>query len=193
VGAHSGVTLNIADNTRWSGSFNLTASGLTTASGAHSAFVADGTSTVGDRSTATLSMPVVGNGSFIVTIGGFARLEFMSSVGPGISAQVDAGQTSLLTIDMPTAFKGTAILGQTNGPSITGETIRLMDLQAADSYGYKNDILSIYSGNAVIDRLRLHNETPFGFGLQRTATSIDIVALADPRLTPPPVGLPLHI
>ena len=69
--------------------------------------------------------------------------------------------------------------------------IDLMGLANADSYTFKNDMLKIYDGSKIIDMLRLHDSTTDGFTVQKTASSVNIVAITDP--THLPVGLPIHV
>ena len=101
-----------------------------------------------------LDTDVKGTGSFAVSSaqGSGGRLEFGGSVSRGQSVEVSAdpgrGLVSQVQIDHPDAFKGSVSL------DISGE-VNLMGLTGADSYQLKNDILSIYSGCTVIDRLRL--------------------------------------
>jgi len=68
-----------------------------------------------------------------------------------------------------------------------------MGLTTADSYSYKNDMLNIFSGNKIIDTLRLHDSTQYGFVVEppETRGTVSIVAIADP--TNPLPSLPIHI
>ena len=65
-----------------------------------------------------------------------------------------------------------------------------MGLATADSYTYKNDMLSIYSGKSVIDRLHLTDQTLHGFVVEKGAGSVNIVAILDPAHIP--FGLPIQ-
>jgi hypothetical protein len=124
-------------------------------------------------------MPVIGTGEFAVGFIGTASLEFQQSVASGIFVEVTANPGALLTIDQPNAFLGSVQLGDPTSSGI-GETIRLLGLQSADSYSFLNDILSLYSGNTVIDTLRMQNVTPFGFDVFKANGAINIMALNAP-------------
>jgi hypothetical protein len=69
--------------------------------------------------------------------------------------------------------------------------IDLEGLAGADSYSFKDDMLKIFSGNKVIDTLRLTDQTQYGFAVEQTAASLNIVGI-DP--THPATGtvLPMH-
>jgi hypothetical protein len=49
-------------------------------------------------------------------------------------------------------------------------------------------LLRCFSGNSVIDTLRLHDSTQYGFVLEKTASNVNILAVTP---TNPPVGLPV--
>jgi hypothetical protein len=93
---------------------------------------------------------VNGTGNFTVQSG---LLEFGKAVGSGQNVTVDAGggETRVLQLDDHTQFDGSVIM--------MGGDINLLNLANADSYTYKNDLLSIYSGGKVIDTLRLSVES----------------------------------
>ncbi len=120
-----------------------------------------------------------GTGSF--TIGtaqsaGLGRLEFGGSVSSGQTVIVNGnsfdGPTPRLQIDQPGAFNGAVVLEG------CGE-VDLLGLKA-DSYQFKNDILSIYSGSAAVESLRLTTPPPntlangsaLGLTVAQTATGI---------------------
>ena len=71
--------------------------------------------------------------------------------------------------------------------------IDLVGLANAHSYTFKNDMLNIFSGNKIIDTLRLHDSTQYGFVVEPPTTggSCNIVAIADPNNVP--AGLPIHV
>jgi hypothetical protein len=146
---------------------------------------------------------VIGDGHFDVVsqIPSFAqqaKLEFTSSVGPNQSVL----DTGLLVIDEPKQFYGSVTLGSADSSSSSplpsgSQTninqppeIDLIGLATADSYTFQNDMLSIFSGPKIIDTLRLHDGTANGFAVEKTSSSVNIVAITDPTNTP--VGLPIH-
>jgi hypothetical protein len=197
VGAGSGGTINLSPNSTWTGDIYVHAlgnhdyGGNVTVNGASNASFRNQASEI-DSGHTTINANVVGIGSFGMGLkdsyGGYpATLEFAGSVGYGQTITMsDASHTSnsglLLQVDKPLDFHGSVTLVQ--------GSIDLMGLVTADSYSFKNDMLSIFSGSTVIDTLRLHDSTQFGFAVERTATSVNVVAISDP--TNPPVGLPIH-
>jgi hypothetical protein len=182
------LKVNVASSSTWTGSFFLGEDTTLTASGeSHSVFINDGTSEL-SRASAVLDLPVLGKGSFfLANTHGF--LTFGSSVGAGQSVSIPGDPLSEVVIDQPNKFRGSITLG--DGSSPTGESIDLMGLATADSYTFKNDMLSIFAGNTVIDTLRLTNATPYGFAVEKESGSVNIVSISNP--TNPPVGLPIHI
>src|SRR5262249_51389600 len=125
------------------------------------------------------------------------RLEFASSVGPDQSVSVrgiGGGQVhtggGFLQIDRPDQFLGSVSISYTPELSQGTPMVDLVGLAQADSYTYQKDLglLSIFSGNSIIDTLHLTDNTPNSFVVQETAGSVFITAIGDP-LNPPP-GLP---
>jgi hypothetical protein len=199
----SDVTVNLGSDAKLSGTFNMgpfhgeTFGNLTVNGGTGSAFKNHGISVVVNTEQATINADVIGKGSFVVANqGGFlpgessrAKMEFGASVGSNQSV-TDSG---LIIIDKPDQFsaKVTFLTSQATPLLPFPAEIDLIGLATADSYTYRNDMLSIYSGKSVIDRLRLTDDTPYGFAVEKTAGSVNIVAISDP--TSPPIGLPKHI
>jgi hypothetical protein len=183
------LKVNVASGSIWTGTFSLEGdSQLTASGGSHSVFINDGASELSFLASAVLDLRVLGKGSFsLADTHGF--LTFGSSVGAGQSVSIPGDPLSEVVIDQPNKFHGTITLG--DGSSVGGETIDLMGLATADSYSFKNDMLSIFSGNTVIDKLRLTDATPYGFAVEKESGSVNIVAYSSPTTTP--VGLPIHI
>jgi hypothetical protein len=181
------LSVNVASSSTWTGSFSLVDSTLTASGGSNSVFINDGSSELFDYSYTVLNLPVLGDGSFSLVFHGF--LTFGSSVGVNQSVSIAADPQSYVVIDHPKEFLGSITLGA--GPGVGDESIDLMGLAKADSYTFKNDMLSIFSGNTVIDKLRLTDDTPYGFAVEKETGSVNIVAYSHP--TNPPVGLPIHI
>jgi len=191
--------VNLSPSSTWTGSINFTnrysPSTLTINAEAHSVF--NNVASTIEFSNVDIPVPVVGIGKFAVGLG---KLEFEGPVAAGQSVTVNvsiaySSTNATLQIDKPAEFLGSTTIvyqGNSNNPlsvAPVGE-IDLMGLATADSYSYRNDMLSIFSGKSVIDTLRFHDGTIHGFAVEKTATSVNIVNIIDP--SHPPVGLPVH-
>ena len=126
----------------------------------------------------TINVDVVGKGIFQLELG---ATEFAKSVTA--DQQVTVGNGATLRADHPRDFDANVSLFN------NGE-IDLIGLARADSYSFKNDMLSIFSGHKVIDTLRLRDQTSYGFVVQQTAGSVNIVSILDP--SNPPTGLQIN-
>jgi hypothetical protein len=181
--------VNLTANSAWVGGFDVASANfgafLVVNGGAHASF-RNTTSVLHPFGSATIGADVRGPGTFTVDSG--ARLEFKASVargqsvtladnGPGIEAP-----PAKVSIDDPAQFRGSIDLR-------SGE-IDLAGLSQADSYRFNNDMLSIFAGNKVIESLRLHDASQFGFVAEKTAAGVSVVSITDP--SQPPLGLPLH-
>lgn len=171
--------VNLAAHSEWIGAFRTDYAQITAGTGA--TFDNDGASTVlsggPGPSDVVLPVSVIGKGSFSVAAG--ARLEFMKPVG----AQQSVTNQGTLAIDAQ--FSGAVALQ-------AGE-IDLAGLASADGYAFKADMLRVYAGGQLIDTLRLSDQTPFGFEVEKTAAGIGIVAYADTSRTPVGMPLAMHI
>ncbi|HJS84315.1 MAG TPA: hypothetical protein VJ779_02525 [Acetobacteraceae bacterium] len=187
------LTVNLADHARLTGGFTMTFGSATLNGGAGSRFVNDGTSHFGG-SSAIFDTDVRGTGTFDVSTAqsSAGNLEFGGSVSRGqtIDVRGDPGRgiASHIRIDQPDAFQGTANL------NLFGE-VDLQGLANADSYTFQNDMLSIYSGDTVVDTVRLTLPPPpigqnFDLAVYQTATGVAI-----DRGAVPPGGtlLPVHV
>jgi hypothetical protein len=170
-------TINLADHANLAGTFNMVFSSATVSGGDGARFLNNGSSVL-PGSSVTFDTSVKGRGNF--TVGNAqsrpGELEFKGSVSHGQSVTVGGdpgrGVISHLQIDHPDTFKGAVAL------NLFGE-VDLAGLSDADSYQLKNDILSIYSGCEVIEKLRLTTppppfETNFDVTVSKTATGIVI-------------------
>ena len=172
-----GFIINLADHANLAGTFNMVFSSAVINGGDGSRLLNNG-SNVLQGSSLIVDTSVKGNGTFIV---GNAQsrpgeLEFKGSVSHGQSVTVGGdpgrGVMSHLQIDRPHDFKGAVTL------NVFGE-VNLAGLSSADSYQLRHDILSIYSGRAVIEKLRLTTPPPqfgavFDFTVTQTSTGIVI-------------------
>lgn len=181
LAAYTTQTINI-------GHGNLTLDNLTTAGPAPNPVYGDsvtvnsaggalrliGSAGEGSGATIAVNASTIGMGTFDDA----GSLTFTNSVAHGITVDIDAGTLSL---NEPTRFLANA--------DLTAGVIDLNNLAKADSYTYKNDMLSIYSGGRIIDHLRL--TTTSAFTVEKTSAGGVSIYTAD---TQPPVGtaLPLH-
>jgi hypothetical protein len=168
--------VNIAANSKWIGGFDLSLGVRLTVNGdAHASFE-NQTSSV-NRSFATINADVTGTGQFSVT---FGSVEFMKSVSAGQTVKDVIGGVQ---IDHPSEFYGSVVLNSALN------VIDLMGLAKADSYTFKNDMLSIYSAGKVIDTLRLVDNVNAAMSpLEVGKTGSTVVVGFVPSGTP----LPIH-
>jgi hypothetical protein len=177
IGGTGDPTINLAAHSEWIGTFSLNYAQFTGGTG--STFDNDGASFVmnagiGAPSNVDLPFSVIGAGSFTVA----SRLEFIKSVG----AQQSVTNEGTVVIDQPGQFLGSVTLE-------AGE-IDLIGLANASAYSFKADMLRVYSGNQVIDTLRLTDQTPYGFEVEKTATGVNVVAYSAAHAQ---AGIPLLI
>ena len=170
------LTVNLADHATLTGSVGAEyISDLTMTGGPGSRYA--NISGGAGGAAAVYDVDVVGTGQFSAapaqSLGGV--LEFGRSVSQGQTVKVGGnngqGVTSYLKVDHPHQFAGSVAL-QTFGE------VDLQGLANADSYTYQNDMLSLYSGNKVIDVLRLTLPPPVGNAIpltvSRTSTGIAV-------------------
>jgi len=184
-GPDPSVTINIAANSTWTGSLSDSRSGPITVTGGKNSAFSNQQSVPGGA--VVVGVPVIGTGAFYLGASGHAEsLEFLSTVAQG--QHVDVGTTLSpdvpLKIDRPSQFDGSTTLGD------HGE-IDLMALAAADSYSYQNAMLSIYSGNSIIDTLRLTDQTTYGFVVEPPTTAGTVVIAPNDPVNGLP-HLPVH-
>jgi hypothetical protein len=170
-------TINLANHANLAGTFNMVFSSAVINGGDGSRFSSNGSNFV-QGSSLIVDTSVKGNGNFTVSNAQSrpGQLEFKGSVSHGQSVTVrgDPGRGVMahLQIDQPDAFNGAVAL------NVFGE-VDLTGLSNADSYQLKHDILSIYSGRTVIDRLRLTlppspSGLPSDVTVRQTSTGIAI-------------------
>jgi hypothetical protein len=189
------LTVNLNPHARLTASFTMTFGGLTVNDGHGARLINDQSDTL-NGVHAVIDPDVFGNGSWTVSsaqgVGG--SIEFGRSVSRGQSVSVggDPGRdlASGLKIDHPHAFDASVVMQPQSD-------IDLVGLAKADSYTFKNDMLAIFAGNHVIDRLRLTNNGSFE-GVPHdlvVSKSGSDVWLTQSGLTSPPtdsITLPLH-
>jgi hypothetical protein len=200
----SRVTINLLPGATVHGSFTTgeffgVVFGQITINGqAGTAFDNNGHSLLVNTEQATINTNVVGTGSFdvanqgpysIAGVVGRAKIEFGGAVGRNQSVE----DSSLVVIDKPNQFHAGITLAS-SAASVAAPfpaEIDLMGLATADSYSYTNDMLKIWSGRTVIDTLHLTDQTPYGFDVVKSSSSVNVVALSSSGETLPG-ALPLH-
>lgn len=174
----SGATfiVNLADHASLTSSFNMVFSSAVVGGGEDSRVVNSGANSI-LGSNLTIDPRVKGHGSFTVgsaqSIGG--QLEFGGSVSRGQDVSVSGDPERLVVshvqVDDPDNFHGAVTLNP------FGE-VDLRGLTNADSYQFENDMLSIYSGSDVIEKLRLATPPPasgtFNLSVSQTATGVAV-------------------
>lgn len=166
------ITINLADKSNWIGGFssNLGGGAFITGDGKFS----NQNSLVAAKSVVDAN--VVGRGTFNVVSAQSTpgELEFTKSVSKGQSVTVGGDPTrdvhAALTVDDPGDYRASTTLG-------FGE-VTLAGL-TADSFSIKNDMLLLYSGSKVIERLDLTINTQQGarnFGVSQTTAGVIVHA-----------------
>jgi hypothetical protein len=129
-----------------------------------------------------VGVPVDGYGSWNVwEAHGNAKLEFIHSVGGGQAITIGGyadygGEYGTVQVDDPHQFHAWVTLG-------FGELI--LKAVQADSYSFQNDMLTLYKGDHVTDRVRLGLSTaafnqPVDFGVSQTAAGVIVHANTSP-------------
>lgn len=119
----------------------------------------------------TVSADVIGKGEW--TVGGSyppGRLTFLNSVGHGQTVNLAA--SAGLTIGDPADFHATVNIEQSWAETPLA-TVLLSGVHG-DTFTYKNDLLTIKSGSAVVDRLHLTEASGMTFSVTDTAAGISI-------------------
>jgi len=188
TGSLDGGTVNLGTNAAWIGTF---VSGSVTG-GSRSVFLNTGNSSVtGTRDL--INVPVAGNGTFEVLT---SDLIFGQTVGAGQDIHIlglGFGIGGTVQVNQPLSFSASVTLQSTSTPVFGAGSpeIDLIGLAHADSYSFQHDMLSIFSGNSVIDTLHMHDGTLYGFVVQQASAGVSVIGIDDPA-NPPPGGLPIH-
>jgi hypothetical protein len=164
------ITINLADHAKWIGGFSTNLGGGVFITG--EGRFANQVSTVAAKSV--VDVDVTGHGTFNVgsaqSVGGV--LEFTKSVGSGQAIAVGGDQgrdvAARLLVDDPRHFHASTTLG-------LGE-IFLGGLKA-DSYAIKDDLLLLFSGRKVVEKLELTVEPqahPTGFTVSQASQGITL-------------------
>lgn len=123
-------------------------------------------------------------------------LIFGQTVGAGQDIHIlglGFGIGGIVQVNQPLSFSASVTLQSTSTPVFGAGSpeIDLIGLAHADSYSFQHDMLSIFSGNSVIDTLHMHDGTLYGFVVQQTSAGVSVIGIDDPA-NPPPGGLPIH-
>jgi hypothetical protein len=165
------LTVNLANNARLLGSFEMKFGTLTITGSDHARYVNNGSDSF-DATHAVIGTDVTGSGTFEVSVvrvsvGGAIPgfLEFGESVSKGQTVDVTGLRfspepgvfTSIMStvqLDEPKEFRGTVDLHDVSVADLVG-------LAKADSWSYKNDMLSIFNGyDRLIDKLHVISDAP---------------------------------
>jgi hypothetical protein len=186
-----GIDVHLLSGAHLHGTLNMAFGGFLTMTGAAGSEIDNDGPSIMAGPTAKIGADVGGHGSFDVR----GQVEFAQSVGSRQTVHADNG--GHVQIDHPDQFHATVSLDRTPPPPgsfgiANTDTIDLMGLATADSYSYRNDMLKIYAGDHVIERLHLDDNTLYGFVVEAPVGSkVSIVEVLD--LTHRPVGLPVHV
>jgi hypothetical protein len=190
------VIVNLDPHARLTASFNMTFGGLTV-NGEHGAKLINDQSDTLNGVHALITPDVLGIGSISIGnaqgVSGFLEFGHSVSSGQDVSVSGDPGRglAGVLQIDKPREFHASLVMQPK-------AEVDLVGLAKADSYTFENDMLSIFGGNCVIDRLKLTNNGSFE-GVPHdlvVSKSGSDVWLTQSGLTGPPLGsttLPLHV
>ncbi len=153
-----------------------------TGADATSRFANTGASSI-SNGVLTINADVAGTGSFTASF--YGGLAFMGSVSAGQT--VNSGGEDTITIAQPEQFR--ALVNFAGGPS---NTVHLAGITDADSYSYKNDILSLFHGAQVVDTLRFAaGANPFQ--VNEGSTGVYIGSTGEPPPVSGTIVLPQHI
>ena len=156
----SGVTVNLDHHARLSASFSMVFGGLTVNGGRGTELINGQSGDVlrGVQAVITQMWLELAVGRSATRRASAASIEFGHSVSRGQSVSVSGdpgrGLAGTVQIDRPREFHG-AVTMQPKAE------VDLVGLAKADSYTFENDMLTIFNGNHVIDRLRLTNNGAF--------------------------------
>jgi hypothetical protein len=194
VTGSSDLTINLADHAKLSGSFGLSfGSTMTILGGEHAKYVNNGADTLFGAHV-QVNADVVGSGTFSLSPTLFASphslvgssLEFGRFVSRGQIVNVAGGTApavpfvsaiSSLRIDHPSEFHGTIDLHDLSLADLVG-------LAKADSWGYKNDMLSIFNGcGRLVDKIPVISDASVPVGSAH-GLSVSMSAAGDVLVKP---------
>ena len=184
------AVVKLAGNAKWIGEFNAGAAGSATRGGSivvdgpASATLSDDGSSLVYFGDVQIGVNVKGTGTIDFLAG---KLEFIHGVGAGQTVdETGYHSTASLILDDPKDFAG---LVNFTPISEWGAAIDLEGLAKADSYAFKNDILSIYGAhNKLIDTLKLNASS--AFSVEKSGSTVVVWAFYNPD--PSAMALPMR-
>jgi hypothetical protein len=187
------ATVNLAANSAWVGNFSAF-TGTTRINGnSHAQFItnseASGATEINGSPAYVVINANIGKGSSEIDAMAGASIEVGGSVADGQLFAANAfssdfgltlSKPGVLKIDHPAQFAGAVKLG-------VGE-IDLVGLAGATSWSFARDILSIYSGANVIDKITVHQTTSLAgsavsgaIAVERTSAGVAIFRSGEPH------------
>jgi hypothetical protein len=139
-------------------------------------------------STANIGSNELGTGSMTFTSihDGPGASELSGSVGADLTIHIDGGtpESSTLTVEHPDTFHATVTMTDESFLSLAG--------LSATSYDFKNDLLTLYSGNTPVYQLHLTNQSTDAPIYVTSGTGGVTVGVWSPVFGTAPTGLPQH-
>lgn len=181
-GSNEQVHVNLASNTTLTGNFQFVSLQVLEVTGDTSTkLILSGTSNFGAPNPALFGVDVSGPATINVARSGI--VEFARGASSDVSLKL--GPDSGVTLDQPTAFKGSIYLNDA--------TLHLNGLGTATDYDLTNGVLTIYGGadDAVLDTLRLSGDTS-NFSITTNGSQINVVEQGGVTAPNGP-ALPMHV
>jgi hypothetical protein len=185
AGPRDGVVdaqVNLAAHADWIGTFRMIIGFIHIDGTNESTFDNNGVSVL-EGASGTIDTNVSGKGTIELIRNNAANgsLKFgpHATVGAGQTVVMEQGTNSTLTIDDPRTFHGTVDIGVTNSSAADSADINLK-LPLADSYSFKNDLLSFFNAhNHPIASLHLEADVPFAVTKSLSTGEVQIYTAYD--------------
>jgi len=182
------VNINLGKDATWSGSISTSRLDLSQVTVNGGTFINDGTGV--ETEAVTFNCKVEGNGALIDN----GTLTFLGAVSTTQTIEIqDAGRpggAGTINIGDAAHFKGSILIDGPGPQSGAFGFINLAGLVQSTSYTFKNDILTLFDANKVVDTLKL--TTPYGVSVDRTAIGISIYSGSTAQTNPQGTALPVH-
>jgi hypothetical protein len=180
----------LAENSHWVGGFVVTDQGgpatLIVNGGKNATFEnagvpgRSGSIDEGQATAVEFNTDITGRGQMTFTNGALLQ-DISGSVSAGQTINLEGPTPSFAVLYEPKDFHGLIDLGM-------GQ-VDLLGLKA-DSYTYKNDLLSIFNGKTVVDTLRLAASQ---FTVSQSLTGVGVVVWTTPDVGTGGTILPVHV